>query len=77
MNAESKTLKVECDLRIEREWRTCLQAESVADKDKIANLQAQIRDLQELAQVNITNNIKYFFVQNDLHIGGFVQIPVY
>ncbi|XP_026473025.1 protein RUFY3 isoform X3 [Ctenocephalides felis] len=52
LNAESKTLKVECDLRIEREWRTCLQAESVADKDKIANLQAQIRDLQELAQKN-------------------------
>ena len=39
------------NLKIEREWRTSLQGESVKDKERIGAMQMELKQLEQLKKV--------------------------
>lgn len=50
-----KTMGVEGDLKIEREWRTSLQETMVKDRDKISQLHQELAQLKTVASVSNLN----------------------
>ena len=53
------------NLKIEREWRTSLQEESVKDKERIGAMQMELKQLEKLKKV--LN--KMFYVWEGAHFG--------
>ena len=43
---------LDTNLKIEREWRTSLQEESIKDKERIGAMQMELQQLQKLKKVH-------------------------
>lgn len=50
---EEQTSSVECDLRVEKEWRLSLQETVQSDREKISQLQHELSQLRLVAQVSL------------------------
>lgn len=44
---------LDTNLKIERDWRTSLQGESVKDKEKVAAMQVELKQMEKLRKVRI------------------------
>ena len=44
---------LDTNLKIERDWRTSLQEESVKDKEKVAVMQVELKQLETLKKVTV------------------------
>lgn len=53
----NKVSAVEGDLRIEREWRQSLQESVIVDKDKISQLNEELKLLKNESQVNMSTSL--------------------
>ena len=44
---------LDTNLKIERDWRTSLQEESIKDKEKVAAMQVELKQLETLKKVTV------------------------
>ncbi|XP_049864256.1 RUN and FYVE domain-containing protein 2 isoform X1 [Schistocerca gregaria] len=63
MEKDVKTMSVEGDLKIEREWRTSLQETMVKDRDKISQLNQELAQLRAVASKHMALQQEHYSLQ--------------